>query len=236
MKEKTLKKLELAFYYSIRLVILISFIFALLRYDWAAAFWLLMILLFTYLPSLIESRYRVYLPLEFEIFIVTFVFLSLFLGEMHDYYHKVSWWDLWLHLESGFLLGIFGIIMIYILNEQKNVYLRMKAGFVAFFAFTFSMTAAVFWEFFEFFMDQTFGWNMMKSGLVDTMWDLIFAAFGAFVVSLLAYYWMKKRINFFVFNKSIRQFVKNNSHLYIKKEYGKTKQSKSKNKSRKSSG
>lgn len=34
------------------------------------------------------------------------------------------------------------------------------------------------WEIFEFAMDQVFGMNMQKSGLIDPMWDLIVDALG----------------------------------------------------------
>ncbi|MGH7573673.1 MAG: hypothetical protein ACREM1_00880, partial [Longimicrobiales bacterium] len=47
------------------------------------------------------------------------------------------------------------------------------------------------WEIFEFGMDQVFGLNMQKSGLVDTMWDLIVNVIGAGAIALLGYGWLK---------------------------------------------
>ena len=43
------------------------------------------------------------------------------------------------------------------------------------------------WEILEFAIDQTFGTTMQKSGLVDTMWDLIVDGLGALTISILGY-------------------------------------------------
>ena len=42
-------------------------------------------------------------------------------------------------------------------------------------------------------MDQLFGLNMQKSGLVDTMWDLIIDTAGAVVMSLLGWWYLQTR-------------------------------------------
>ncbi|MEA3323353.1 MAG: hypothetical protein U9Q12_03965, partial [Patescibacteria group bacterium] len=63
--------------------------------------------------------------------------------------------------------------------------------FVALFAVCFSMAVAVVWEIFEYVMDIGFGTNMQKSGLVDTMEDLIVATIGALIVGLLGYLYLK---------------------------------------------
>jgi hypothetical protein len=46
-------------------------------------------------------------------------------------------------------------------------------------------------------MDSLFGLNMQKSGLRDTMWDLIVDALGALVVSILGYLYLKGYIKLF---------------------------------------
>ena len=40
-------------------------------------------------------------------------------------------------------------------------------------------------------MDQIFGLNMQKSGLVDTMWDLIVDTIGAAVIAILGYGYLR---------------------------------------------
>ena len=47
------------------------------------------------------------------------------------------------------------------------------------------------WEIFEFGMDSLFGLNMQKSGMIDTMTDLIVDAVGAFVGAFSGFLWLK---------------------------------------------
>ena len=53
------------------------------------------------------------------------------------------------------------------------------------------MAIAVVWEIFEYSMDTFLGTNMQKSGLVDTMEDLIVATIGAVTVGVLGYLYLK---------------------------------------------
>ena len=119
-----------------------------------------------------------------------FIFLSLFLGEINAFYARFWWWDLLLHSMAGFMLGLMGFSLVYYMNKSsRNV--TLNPYFISFFGFGFAITLSVFWEFFEFSVDYFFGTNMLKSGLMDTMGDLIVAAMGAFVVSLIGYLGLK---------------------------------------------
>ena len=96
---------------------------------------------------------------------IVFVFASLFLGEVREYYIRFWWWDLALHAGSGFLLGIIGFLLVYVLNETEEIGVHMKPGFVAFFAFLFAVGIGVLWEIFEFCMDIFFNMNMQKESI-----------------------------------------------------------------------
>ncbi|MEX2575878.1 MAG: hypothetical protein WD382_04425, partial [Halofilum sp. (in: g-proteobacteria)] len=147
--------------------------------QWFAAFVTTGIVLLTLFPVLLARRFDVFVPAEFSLLAIVFVFASLYLGEVHDYYARYWWWDIVLHAASGFLLGIVGFLLVHVMNEMTDVGMHMKPGFVAFFAFLFAVGVGALWEIFEFGMDQLFGMNMQKgmlgdpSGLTDTMWDLI---------------------------------------------------------------
>ena len=72
-----------------------------------------------------------------------------------------------LHTVSGFLVAAIGISLIDILNRSQRVALSLSPFFVGLFAFCFSMTVGVIWEFFEFGMDRYFGMDMQKDTVVD---------------------------------------------------------------------
>jgi len=144
---------------------------------------------------------------------IVLIFAALFLGEVRNYYERFWWWDAALHATSGGLLGIFGVLLVYVLNKQPNISMHMKPGFVSLFAFAFAMCIGALWEIFEFVMDSLFGMNMQKSGLVDTMWDLIVDAIGALVVSISSYFIMRTGSESFI-RRAIERFIERNPHLF----------------------
>jgi uncharacterized membrane protein YjdF len=179
------------------------------------------ILLVTLLPALLARRLEIVIPPEFELLAIAFIFASIFLGETRDFYERIWWWDIALHATSGGLLGIFGFLLVYVLNANPRIDLDMRPGFVALFAFCFSLSVGALWEIFEFAMDQLAGFNMQKpmlgdpSGLTDTMWDLIVDAVGALVISLLGYSYMRRGMESLV-ERWIRTFIHRNPHLFTR--------------------
>ena len=70
-----------------------------------------------------------------------------------------------LHTINGFLCASIGFSLIYLLNENIESF-KLSPLFVSIFAFCFSMTIGVFWEFFEYGMDNMFGLDMQKDEYV----------------------------------------------------------------------
>ncbi|MCA9146549.1 MAG: hypothetical protein KDB05_27405 [Planctomycetales bacterium] len=203
----------------LRLAITLGILLELFEALWMNAVVATGILLLTFVPTHFANRIKVKIPPEFEVLTVAFIFASLFLGEIRDYYNKFWWWDIALHTTSGGLLGILGLLLVYVLNETPRVDLHMRPGFVAFFAFCFALSIGTVWEMFEFAMDQFFGMNMQKpmlgdpSGLTDTMIDLIVDAVGAIVVSVAGYLYMRHG-NDSIIDRGIQRFIERNPRLF----------------------
>jgi hypothetical protein len=167
--------------------------------QWLNALLVIAIMLLVAGPMVLGPRLPVAMPAEIHVLAVVFIFSALFLGEVRSYYERIWWWDILLHTSSGFLLGIVGFLLVYVLNENKRVHLHMRPRFVALFAFLFAVTVGAIWEIFEFSMDSFFGMNMQKpmlgddSGLTDTMWDLIVDVAGALVISGLGWSYMLRK-------------------------------------------
>jgi uncharacterized membrane protein YjdF len=86
---------------------------------------------------------------------------------------------------------------------------------VAFVAFCFAVTIGCAWEIFEFGMDQIFGLNMQKTGLVDTMWDLIVDMIGAAIGATAGFFFLKGR-ELGGLSRVIDEFVSMNRKFYRK--------------------
>lgn len=185
-----------------------------LQGRWMTAIVTSSIIIVTLLPFILGQRFDVHIPPEFEVLTVVFVYASLFLGEVHGYYVRYWWWDAVLHTGSGFLLGVFGFLLVYVMNERPDIDLHMRPRFVALFAFMFAVGMGALWEIFEFGMDQLFGFNMQKSGLVDTMWDLIVDAVGAAVIAFLGWAYLRAAGNDSFLEKWIEAFVHANPRIF----------------------
>lgn len=205
---------------ALQVILLIETLAAIWRQKWFVAVITAGIVAVTLLPLLLERRFRVFIPPQFQLLAIAFVFASLFLGEVHGYYTRFWWWDVALHASSGFLLGIVGFLLVHLLNETEEIGVHMRAGFVAFFAFLFALGAGALWELFEFAMDGFFGANMQKamlgdpSGLTDTMLDLAVDGLGALVITLYGYAHLRTAGRESFLEKWIEAFIRRNPRLF----------------------
>ena len=115
-----------------------------------------------------------------------------------------------LHGGSAIAFGLVGSLLMLMLVKGE----RLKAAplTVAFFAFCFAVMIGAVWEIWEFTLDQLFGLNTQKSGLVDTMWDLIVDAIGALIGASAGWAYLKGRNGPLV--EGIRAFVDKNRRLF----------------------
>jgi hypothetical protein len=198
----------------LQIVLLIGIALELWQGQWLNAATTAGVLVVTLLPVILGRRFNVFIPPEFEVLALLFVFAAVFLGEVRGYYVRFWWWDVVLHSASGFLLGILGFLLVHVLNEKEELDLHMKPVFVALFAFMFALGLGALWEIFEFAMDSIFGLNMQKSGLVDTMWDLIVDTVGALIIALLGFSYLSKARNVSFLERWIARFIQDNRRFF----------------------
>ncbi len=199
--------------YLIWIILILEIAVSLWLRQWNEAFVAIVILALTFLPFLFEERFKIYIPLNAGAMIVLFLFATLFLGEIGNFYERYWWWDLVLHSGAAIGVGLIGFVMVFMLFEGD----RYAAPPIALAILTFFIAMAIgaIWEIFEYLMDQVFGLNMQKSGLNDTMWDLIVNFGGAMIAGFAGYFYLRGRW-FGGLAKLIEQFVKANKKLFRK--------------------
>ena len=162
---------------------------ALLTGRLSLAFIALVTFRLTLVPLVQPERVGLKLLKWFTAAIVLFIFATIFLGEAFDFYERFAWWDMVLHGGSAMGFGIVGFLFAFVLFEGDKYAAPPWA--LAFIGFTVAMTIGATWEIFEFGMDQIFGLNMQKSGLMDTMGDLIVDMIGAALGGLMGFLYLK---------------------------------------------
>lgn len=161
-KKEKVDKRKLIIYLIVRILVVLALVIAVFEREYLVILQTVWILFLLMLPELIEKRLHIEIPTVTEIIMVLFVFAALFLGEINDFYYKISWWDTMLHSISGFVIGIIGFSLINILNESERVSFKLSPMFVAVFTFSFAMCLGSLWEIFEFGADRLVGTNMQK--------------------------------------------------------------------------
>lgn len=124
-------------------------------------------------PSFIERRIHIDIPDTLETIILLFIFSAEILGEIKEYYIMFPYWDTLLHTINGFLAAAIGFSLIDILNKHERFAISLSPAFVALVAFCFSMTIGVVWEFFEFGMDNFFGYDMQKDTYINILHSVL---------------------------------------------------------------
>lgn len=193
-----------------------GFIWALLLTEFMLALLVAGAMIATLAPVWLRRRFHIYLPPETELLAIVFIYVTLFLGEFGDFYNRFWWWDIVVHMGSGFLLGLVAFILVYVLNHAPRTELNLSPEFIALFAVVFALAVGALWEIFEFSMDNFLGLNMQRSGLVDTMWDLIVALTGACVVSAMGYAYLRNHRETFIV-PWIDRFLRANKRLLRRK-------------------
>ena len=124
---------------------------------------------FVHGTCVLDQTLGVTIPVGLETVILIFIFSAEILGEINAFYVKIPVWDTILHTTNGFLMAAIGFALIDLFNRSDRFSIKMFPYFVAFFAFCFSMTVGVLWEFFEFSMDWFFGLDMQKDWILPSI-------------------------------------------------------------------
>lgn len=166
---------------------------------------LAMIMMF--IPSFLQRRLAICIPNYMFMLFFVFLFCSVVLGEVRDFYYLVPHWDTILHAFSGVTLGALGFSLVSILNDDHKMPIHISPFFIAFFSFCFAVAAGTVWEIYEFIADGVLALNMQKfaiesgtaltgrAALMDTMKDLIVDTLGALVVTIVGYLVIKRQKN-----------------------------------------
>ena len=156
-----------------------------------------------HLPGLLSRRFHFDVPYRLYILYILFLYCAIFLGEVRNFYYVIPHWDTILHGFSSIMTGLFGFMVVSILNQSTKTAVTLSPLFVALFAFCFSAAVGSLWEIYEFVFDGMLGMNMQKflledgspllgrAALSDTMEDILVDCAGAFIASLYGYLSLK---------------------------------------------
>ena len=201
---------------SMQVLLIIGLVSSIIAANWINVIFIIFIIILSAMPTIFAKHYKLILPTEFELTAILFIFASLFLGSAYNFYNRFWWWDIVLHGISAILLGIIGLLLVWILNHNEKIDMSLNPLFICVFSFSFAVSIGALWEIYEFATDSIFNSNIQKSGLVDTMWDLIIDAAGALFVSGSAYVYYKTGHKSRIINE-VQEFLSLNKSFFHNK-------------------
>ncbi|MGB7261341.1 MAG: hypothetical protein WBC68_04660 [Albidovulum sp.] len=195
-------------------VLLLAFGTAIVEAQWSLAFVSAFTFALSLVPVLFQDRFGIRLPMRFLAWIVIFIFATIFLGEAFDFYERLWWWDVLLHGGSALGFGLVGFLFVFMLFEGDKY--AAPAWAIAFVSFCFALSIGTLWEIFEFAVDRIAGTQMQKSGLMDTMGDLIVDTVGASIGALSGFLYLKGQ-QFGGLTAALQEFIQANRKLFRKR-------------------
>ena len=154
----------------------------------------------TFIPDFAAEKNILIMPAGLQALFSGFIFGSVFLGEILDFYTRFSWWDTMLHFISGILFSLTAYMLFLSLCRDRDIRRQISPAVTVLFAVCFSAACGIVWEIFEFGADSLLGMNMQRwqsgmsdeqrsalqnisnysnPGLVDTMKDIISDVLGS---------------------------------------------------------
>jgi len=139
------------------------------------------------IPSILRRDLEIVLPFELNFWIVLALFLHV-IGGFSGFYDNVPYWDHITHAMSASLIAALGFVVVVSVDKYIET-IHLPRPFLALFIMMFTMAIGVLWELMEFLNDELIG-SRLQYDLNDTMVDMMFDAFGGFIVGIAGYHYL----------------------------------------------
>ena len=181
-----------------------------------------------FLPALVQRFIRLRLPVSVRLVYLLFIICAMYLGEIWSFFYRFLWWDDMLHTASAMMVCYIGLILVFVINKDREVERKLAPAYIALSIFCFTLAFGALWEVLEFTADQLFGVNMLKGrdssvatsvydggrALINTMQDIALDALGAFIISLITFIHLKRgKLKESAFGILLRQMLDENPGL-----------------------
>lgn len=151
------------------------------------------------IPTLLNKFTKFKINEVIELVYLLFIFFGYFLGAVLNFYGKIALYDKLIHGLSGVMTSILAIIIL----VKSKCYDKNPLWVNILFIICVTLSVAAFWEFFEFTNDIIFGKDaqkVAKTGVDDTMLDMIMAFIGSIIYSIIYFIEVKTNKKMIVTN------------------------------------
>jgi uncharacterized membrane protein YjdF len=166
---------QLVFWLIVRLAMIICAIYSFVQGDLVMGFESVFCFIFTHLWDMFQvfgnGSFIEEVPPLSQTMLNLIIFIGIVIGSYLGMFDKIWWFDIFMHILSGFVCAVFGYDFAVIIQRKKG---QCASTLAALFSIMFALSIAVGWEFYEFLMDTLHGTNLQlaKEGAETAMFDL----------------------------------------------------------------
>jgi len=172
-------------------VIILMFIFSVLKNDWIWSFFSLIMLIIAFIPTLLRYYLKINLPYLFDIFICLSLIFHMGNGLL-DIHSLFPIYNKFTHFFSANVVAFIFLILLFVFNEYYRG-IAVNTFKILFDVVVITMAFGVVWEFMEWIVDYFFNLNA-QPGLDDTMGDLFADTLGGLLIAFVGYFLIKRGI------------------------------------------
>lgn len=118
------------------------------------------------MPWVFERALGVEMPTMLKGFLILLMLGGPVLGKIYKFYYRISHWDKLLHISSGFLFAIIGSLFPQLTDKRNKEH---SLTLTVTYAFFFTLSVAVVWEFFEYAMDRFLNMDMQQDTWIPSV-------------------------------------------------------------------
>lgn len=152
----------------------------------------LLALAITLIPAIATRRLDAGIPLVLELGLLGLMITDMTLGNLWGFY-RLAWYDKAVHLGSSVLVGMIGLLAIYVLHHTGKTHFHPWLDGVAILLVTLGVGAL--WEIAEYVVDQLFNRAAQSSpgmnAIDDTMIDLILDGVGGLIAAIIGPHYIR---------------------------------------------
>ena len=123
-------------------------------------------------PRYLKSKFNVIFKNWIEILVLIFLFISIVLGFIQEFYIHVNGFDKLVHTVSGMVISLVALefvnIYAHYIFEKNNQ--TIPVLFTVIFAFTFAVSLLLLWEFYEFASDTLIIYPVISQQICNELW------------------------------------------------------------------
>ncbi len=181
-------KITIAF---LLLIMVILLGYSIYNYDYSWSFFALIMIILSFIPTVIRNLLKIEIPYLFDIFIIlSFIFHTgnglLDISTTYPIYNKFT------HFFSAVVVAFIFLNLIFIFNEYYRG-IAVNNFKIMFDVVVITMAFGVIWEFMEWVGDYFFDFNAQPS-LDDTMGDLFADTLGGLFIVFIGYFLIKRGV------------------------------------------